>query len=281
MANARGTAPGILMEIAGCLLVVLPGVPDEMQGIYRAHLAAELRARFGPYPLARGRLLIAGRWESEVDERVAGPCRSAAVERTILASAGLVELQLTGAEPRLRQAMSEIRRSFGEDVVASGGETLPEVVVEAARQRRGTLSVAESCTGGRLAALITEVPGASEVFERGYVVYADDAKIDLLGVDGSLLRRHGAVSREAAEAMLRGLLERSGCRWGVAVTGIAGPGGGHPDKPVGTVWLAAGGAGGTWVVCRSFPGSRPRVQEAAACSGLDLLRRAILRERPA
>jgi nicotinamide-nucleotide amidase len=279
--NARGTAPGLAVETAGKLLVVLPGVPDEMKGIYREQVAADLRARFDPCGLSRGSLLIAGRWESEVDDAVAGPCEAAGVDRTILASAGIVELHLTGSEPAVRQAVEAIRRDLGADVISSTGASLPEVVVEAARERRGALSVAESCTGGRVAALLTGVPGASEVFGRGYVVYSDDAKVELLGVDRELLRRHGAVSRPSVEAMLAGLMERSRCRWGLAVTGIAGPGGGSPSKPVGTVWLAAGGPAGARVIRRSFPGSRPRVQEAAARIGLDLLRRVILQEEPA
>ena len=281
LSNTRGTAPGIVMETAGSLLVVLPGVPDEMKGIYRDHLAAELRSRFGPCPLERGSLLIGGRWESEVDDAVAGSCEAAGVDRTILASAGIVELHLTGEAPAVRQAVEEIRRDLVADVISTTGATLPEVVVEAARARHGVLSVAESCTGGRVAALLTGTPGASEVFSRGYVVYGDEAKIELLGVDREILRRHGAVSRATAEAMLGGLMDRSRCRWGLAVTGIAGPGGGSRSKPVGTVWLATGGPAGARVTRRSFPGSRNRIQEAASRVGLDLLRRVVLQEEPA
>jgi hypothetical protein len=139
----------IVRETGGSLRVVLPGVPDEMKGIYRDHLASELRARFGPCVLERGFLLIGGRWESEVDDAVAGPCEAAGVDRTILASAGMVELHLTGEAPAVRQAIEEIRLSLGDDVISTTGKTLPETVVEAARERQGRLSVAESCTGGR------------------------------------------------------------------------------------------------------------------------------------
>jgi nicotinamide-nucleotide amidase len=279
--NQRGTAPGVMLEVGNTLLAVLPGVPDEMEGIYRDHLESELKRRFGRFPLARACVRIGGRWESEVDDRVEGLCARAGVGRTVLASAGVVEVHLIGPAQATGQTVGEIRALFGEDVISTAGESLAEVILSEARRRNGCVAVAESCTGGRIAAALTAVPGASEVFRRGYVVYADEAKSDLLGVPPGTLAGHGAVSSETAIAMVRGLLERSGCRWGVAVTGIAGPGGGGPGKPVGTVWLATAGPAGTQTARRRVRGGRDRVQAVAAGAALDLLRRTILRETPA
>ena len=146
------------------------------------------------------------------------------------------------------------------------------------RYQPKVLLVAESCTGGRLAAAITGVPGASAVFRSGYVTYADEVKASILAVPESLLAAHGAVSEEVAAAMARGARERSGADWAVAITGIAGPGGGSAEKPVGLVWFALAGPNGlSWTVCRRqyARGGREVVQQLSVRDALDLLRRAL------
>jgi nicotinamide-nucleotide amidase len=159
-----------------------------------------------------------------------------------------------------------------------GRRRLAAVVLEALRRRRRTLAVAESCTGGKIGERITAVPGSSDVFVGGVVAYSDALKRERLGVPAPLLAAHGAVSREVAEAMARGALAL-GADCAIAVTGIAGPGGGSDEKPVGTVHLAVAAAGALRHACHRFPGHRELVREFAANFALDLLRR-VLEEEP-
>ncbi len=276
LANRRGSAPGVWVEQGSSLLVALPGVPGEMRGLYREHLAPALRGRFGAARRHLALLRVGGRWEAQVDETVADACAAAGVDRTILAGSGTVALHLSGPRPAVEGAVEEIRGLLGQDLISAAGETLEEVVLREARARGGTLAVAESCTGGRIAARLTSVPGASAAFREGVVAYADDAKLTRLHVPEEVLARHGAVSEETARAMVQGLMTGGGATWGLAVTGIAGPEGGSPDKPVGTVWMACRGPAGEQARHLVLGGGRERVQETAAGAGLDLLRRAIL-----
>jgi nicotinamide-nucleotide amidase len=175
----------------------------------------------------------------------------------------------------VNQAVAAITALLGDDLITTTGESLEAVVLAAARRLQGTVAVAESCTGGRIAARLTAVPGASDVFQHGIVAYADAAKELWLDVPARILAAHGAVSAARARAMVQGLLRRTGATWGLAVTGIAGPAGGSAAKPVGTVWLASGGPGGERVAHHLLGGGRQRIQDAAAAAGLDLLRRSI------
>jgi PncC family amidohydrolase len=156
--------------------------------------------------------------------------------------------------------------------VHAGGLSLPEAVFELLRARKETLSVAESCTGGGLGALITEIPGSSAVFERGYLTYSNPAKTDLLGVPGEVLGAYGAVSEETALAMAQGCLERSGATYACAITGIAGPDGGTPEKPVGTVWIAVASRAARHARRFHFRGDRQNVRRASALAALNQIR---------
>jgi len=169
--------------------------------------------------------------------------------------------------------VTAVERALGRAAFAATDTTLAEVVVQHLARRRWQLALAESCTGGRVAALLTEVAGVSAHFEQGFVVYADRAKHELLGVPAETLRTHGAVSREVVEQMAAGLRERAGADVAVAVSGIAGPGGAGPGKPVGTVWFAVAGPAGVVATVRHFDGTRVAVQTLAAWTALDLVRR--------
>jgi nicotinamide-nucleotide amidase len=274
--NRRGTAPGVLMDLSGSLIVALPGVPDEMKGLWLEQVEPQLRRRFPVDPVTRAVIVVGGRRESEVDELAAPICRNAGLDLTTLAGGGVVELHLSGQDEAVQQGADAICNKLGRDIISRKGDGLAEVVLAAARAGGGTLAVAESCTGGRVAAQLTSVPGASDVFLGGVVAYADHLKHRLLGVPRTVLRKHGAVSEAAVKAMASGLRRTTDCTWSVAISGIAGPDGGTRTRPVGTVWFATSGPGGGITRQRRLPGGRERVQRLATGVALDLLRRTIL-----
>jgi nicotinamide-nucleotide amidase len=166
-----------------------------------------------------------------------------------------------------------VRHLLGDLIYGTGDEALEEAVVERLTQRRETLALAESCTGGCIAHLITNVPGASQVLRAGWVVYSNDAKCDALGVLPSTIAAHGAVSAETVTEMARGARERAGATYALAATGIAGPSGGTPDKPVGTVFIGLAGPQGVEAVKQSYPTDRETFKQLAAEHALDWLRR--------
>ncbi|MGH9749048.1 MAG: competence/damage-inducible protein A [Candidatus Polarisedimenticolia bacterium] len=281
LANPRGTAPGQLIREGDRILALLPGVPSEMRAMVDQELLPRLHGT-GERLVSRV-LRIAGLPESEVDRRLEPVARAAApAEWTILGSPGLVEIRLrertaAGAAPlhipRLEAAIASI---LGPDLFGRDGETLEEVVGGLLLARGATLAIAESLTGGAIAARVVEVPGASRYFRGGAVCYTDEAKRDLAGVPEATLRAHGAVSEATARAMAEGIRTRMGAHWGVAATGFAGPEGGGPGQPRGTVIVAASGPDAAHAVGRRFPGDRRAVRERAVVSALDLLRRLLL-----
>ena len=188
----------------------------------------------------------------------------------------MVELHLDGPAAAVDRAANNICSLLGRDIISRQGDALEKAVLSAARDQGGTVGVAESCTGGQVAGLLSSVPGASDVFLGGVVAYADALKHRLLGVPRSVLRRQGAVSEATVKAMAEGLRRVTGCTWAVAVSGIAGPGGGTRARPVGTVWFATAGPEGVAAWKRRLPGGRQRVQRLATGVALDLLRRDIL-----
>jgi nicotinamide-nucleotide amidase len=284
--NPRGTAPGFWIRRQDAEYIILPGVPSEMREIMEERVLPALRARAGSKVSRRRVLRISGMGESAVEELVT-PVYARWKEDpvTILASPGEVQLHLRAVgEPeqalrRLDEMEADFRQALGFRIFSRDGEDLAASLGSLLRERGRTLAVAESCTGGLIAKLLTDVPGSSDYFLGGVVSYADSAKRDLLAVREETLRAHGAVSEEVALEMARGARERFGSDLAVAVTGIAGPDGGTPDKPVGTVHFALAKRGGAEIVRkREFIGDRAAVRLASCLYALDLLRRTVAHE---
>jgi nicotinamide-nucleotide amidase len=279
--NPRGTAPGFWAERGGVEVVVLPGVPSEMKEIMEGTVLPELKARAAGVVGRRRVLRIAGMGESAVEELVAPVYAKWKDDPvTILASPGEVQLHLAvrgrpdEAEERLAALEADFRAALGSRIFGEDGEDLARVVGRLLRESGRTVAFAESCTGGMVASLVTDVAGSSAYFLGGVVTYANDAKEDLLGVNSETLRRFGAVSEETARAMARGVRDRFGADVGLSVTGIAGPDGGTPEKPVGTVHFGLSARSGTELgKKRLFVGDRAVVRRAASIQALELLRR--------
>lgn len=276
LANPQGTAPGQLLRVGGATVVLLPGVPRELETIFAAHLLPRFA---GAAAVATRTLHLAGVYESAVEERVSHLYERYGRDRvTILAGRGLVDLVLQAEGSDAAAAVAAMEADFtaaaGDDLFGLDGDTLPGVALAALRRRGWRLATAESCTGGMVGAQLTTVPGASDVYVGGVVAYSNELKQALLGVDPALIAAHGAVSREVAEAMAAGA-RRFGAECAVAVTGVAGPGGGTEAKPVGTVHIAVVTPAGCRHVERRFPGDRAFVRELTANVAVDLLRRAL------
>lgn len=270
-----GTAPGQVVAAGDALVVLLPGPPREMRPMLRTLLTAAERHE------SVRTLRTAGLTETDVQLRVQRALSgTSGIELTVLATPALVDVVLRdrGASPDgLEHAATAVRAALGTAWYGDGEVTLAEAVLRIAGAAGMTIAVAESCTGGSVAAALTDVPGASAVFLGGAVTYADDAKSSLLGVDPALLATRGAVSAPAAEAMATGVRKRLGADIAAAITGIAGPGGGSADKPVGTVWFAVASADSTTSEVRHFFGDRHGVRTRATVTALDLLRQALVR----
>jgi nicotinamide-nucleotide amidase len=282
--NRRGTAPGQHVRVDGRHLFLLPGPPREMEPMYEEHVRPRLEAAAGGRVLLVRVLKIAAMGESDVEERIAPLYRTYANPRTtILGGPGQVELHLTAggasraeALARLDELGAGIRGLLPGRVFSEDGSELNEVVGRLLLDRGVTLAAAESCTGGLLTSRLTDVPGASAFLDRTFVTYSNRAKTEMLGVDPAVLERAGAVSEECARAMAEGALGRSGAAAAVAVTGIAGPSGGTPEKPVGLVFVAVEGAAGRALRRAQLPGDRRRVRWQATQLALELLRRGLL-----
>jgi nicotinamide-nucleotide amidase len=283
--NARGTAPGLWVETERGLVILLPGVPSEMRGLLVEAVLPRLAARAAtdgtPRVVLSRTLRTTGVPESALAERV-GPAEDELPPLTLayLPSETGVDLRLTAwgleraeAERRLALAVERFRPLLGEHCYGEDHSDLAAVVLERVRQSGRSLAVAESCTGGLVGARLTAVPGASDVFVGGVVAYADQVKTDLLDVPREVIETHGAVSEEVVRAMAAGAAQRFAVPCAIAVTGIAGPGGGTPEKPVGTVWLAARVGSEGRAVKRVFPGDRNEIRARSAQAALDLLRR--------
>ncbi len=290
LANAVGTAWGFVAPLGeGTRLYVLPGPPRECQATFFGGGGLEdLRAHFGGrgQRLAHAVLRTIGAAESQIEEPLRPYLAAGANPRVgITASVDGVSLSLLAhaeedgrsAEEVLESCVKELQTRLAPFYWGRDDQSLAGVVVSALRSRGQQISCAESCTGGLLAAAITEVPGASAVMRQSWVTYADEAKEKLLGVSPELLESHGAVSAEVALAMAQGARQRSASDWALAVTGIAGPSGGREGKPVGTVFFALLGPGVEWVHRRQqyARGGRSFVRRQSTHHALDLLRRAL------
>jgi nicotinamide-nucleotide amidase len=251
-------------------------------------LDAVIRERLAPgsggQGLFRRVLKITGRTESDVDA-CAQPIYSrwldqaVPISTTILAVFGQIELHLTARAPgrseagaALDSAVQQLREALGPSVYSVDGRTLEAVVGHLLRDSHWTIALAESCTGGLLTSRLTDVPGSSDYVERGVVCYSNRAKVDLLGVSDSLIAEHGAVSEPVARAMAEGIRSRAGTNVGIGVTGVAGPGGGTPEKPVGTVAIAIVAGDEARIRTFQFIGDREQVKYQSAQAALNMLR---------
>lgn len=288
--NPNGTAPGLWIEHGDRLVILLPGPPRELKPMLRALVTGRLLERAGPTTLVRCLIRITGRTESHTDEALqplyaAWAAADPPIAATILASLGQIEVHLSArarsrdlAEVALERACAQAREVLGADVYSTDGRALEEVLGALLVARGWRIGVAESCTGGLITSRLTDVPGSSRYVDRSIVSYSNEAKTELLGVPAAMIAEHGAVSEPVALAMAEGIRARAGVDVGVGVTGIAGPGGGTPEKPVGLVVVAAVTPRGSRVRSLRFIGEREQVKFQASQAALDLVRRMMLRD---
>jgi nicotinamide-nucleotide amidase len=282
--NPNGTAPGMYVEHDSRVVVLLPGPPREMRPMFQNLVEPKLAAKAGGVRVARRVLRVAGMGESAVDERIAPVyTQYKNPQTTILFNRSEIEIHLTAqgkseaeAELLLDGLAGQIEEKLGDAVFAFRGETMEEVVGLRLAVSGFTLAVAESCTGGLVAQRLTEVPGSSSYFMEGVVTYSNEAKTRLLGVPSELIAERGAVSAEVAEAMAEGVKRRANTDFGLAVTGIAGPGGGSEEKPVGLVYIALSDDAHTEHRRIMLPGDRHLIRWRASQAALDLLRRRLI-----
>lgn len=286
--NPNGTAPGqwISGEYEGRerLIILLPGPPFELKALFDAECYERLRAKLPVAYIATRVLKVAMLGESAVDARVAPIYQQYPdIQTTILAGAGDIQFNLftradsmEAAEARVDELAGKIEDELEDALYSSKGESLEQIVGYYLQMRNATLAAAESCTGGLLAERITSISGSSRYFLGGAVVYSNELKIEFAGVPADLIAKHGAVSAEVAIAMAEGIRRRCKATLGVGITGVAGPTGGTPDKPVGLVYHALSGERGTEVVEKKFPGDRKRVRWFASQQALDMVRRKLV-----
>lgn len=283
--NPAGTASGFHLLLDGCLLIFLPGVPSEMAVMLEESVVSLVLARrSGRQRTRTSTLTVFGLSEAEIGARLSDIDRSRpglGVAYCVEYPMVQVKLRATGEDETALTALLEdgaaiVRERLGDHVVAGGGETIDTVVARLFRETGMTLALAESCTGGLIAGRITAVAGSSGYFLLGAVTYSNDAKSNLLGVPGDMLAEQGAVSAEVARAMARGARKLAGSDLALAVTGIAGPEGGSPDKPVGTVFIALADRAGCSAKGYHFSGDREKIRTITAITAMDWLRRRLL-----
>jgi nicotinamide-nucleotide amidase len=274
-----GTAPGVVLDANGCVVVVLPGPPPELRRLWPRALETEPVRRVRERAPARDRRVLRffGTPESAVAEALADAGGDGdGVEVTICAREFEINVDVVvdpGAEERASALVGFMRERLGKHFFSETDRAIAEIVLDLCRTRGLTLATAESCTGGMVAARLTGVPGASDVFIGGVVAYANAAKASELGVPQEVLDLYGAVSAETAAAMARGVCARLGADIGVAVTGVAGPDGGTEDKPVGLVFVHVTGPDGEEARRTELPGDREMIRGRATAASLHLVRR--------
>ena len=283
--NPRGTAAGQWLVLgSGRVVMLLPGPPRELEPMFAEQCEPRLRAILPALSIATLQFRIAGMPESDVDALVA-PVYTQYTNpvTTILAAPGDIQLHLRArcstqaeAEALVAEVGAKFDELLGDRIYSRNGNTLESTVGELLRQRKETLAVAESCTGGMLAQRITSVPGSSDYFRGGFLVYSDEMKARLLGIDRRVIEEHTAVSEPVAVAMARAARERTGSSCAVSVTGYAGPDGGTEEHPAGTVYLGFADAHTAQARKFRFVGERQRVRQMAVTTALDMLRRRFL-----
>jgi nicotinamide-nucleotide amidase len=286
--NENGTAPGAYYEHHGVGFAFFPGVSDEMHVMFEKNFLPILQKHLGKTPRRHLRVLrcygmAEGQMDQALQDALQGRMNLFGAQLgfrvrfpTIDIRLSVMDSDASAAQKILDQAADVVREKLGRCVFGEGEDQLEEMVGKLLREKNQTVATAESCTGGLLAAWITDVPGASDYFLEGVVTYSNAAKVRLLGVKEATLKTHGAVSAATALEMARGVREKAGSDFGVAVTGIAGPSGGTPEKPVGTVHIAVVHPGGEWEHAYCFNFGRKRFKQVAAATALDRLRRLLL-----
>ena len=282
--NATGTAPGLAMKIDGTKkwLVMLPGPPRELRPMFDAFVVPLLKREFAGEIFICRTLLTTGIGESRVQEMVEAdlqPLVSRGLEVGYCARPGAVDVRLVAsgvaAEKLVSEAEAVVQKKLGENIFGADDEEIEQIIVKSLTQEKMTLALAESCTGGLIASRLTDVPGASAVFIGSVVVYADAAKEKFLGVRAETLAAHGAVSAAVAREMAVGARDKFGSDFALAVTGIAGPGGGTAEKPVGTVFIALATAHGVEVKKFLNVWDRATFKQVTATQALEWLRRVV------
>lgn len=279
--NSRGTAPGLWLESAGRIVVLLPGPPHELKTMFQEKVEPRLERLAGTTRLFYREMRTAGLTESEVEQRTAPIyTQYPDVQTTILTAPGEIQLHLRtwssdhpAAEHVLDEMIERISFALGENVFTSNGEALEEIVARELALNQATVATAESCTGGLLAERLTRIPGSSSYFLGGVVCYSNDLKTAWTDVPAELIESKGAVSPEVAQSLAQGIRRRIGATLGIGITGIAGPSGGSPEKPVGLVYIALADANGSRDRTLRFPGDRERIRWHASQAALDMLRR--------
>jgi competence/damage-inducible protein CinA-like protein len=279
--NSRGTAPGLWLESAGRIIVLLPGPPHELKAMFTEKVEQRLERLAGATRLFYREMRTAGLTESEVEQRTAPIyTQYPEVQTTILTAPGEIQLHLrawssdhAAAERMLDELIERISFALGENVFTSNGQSLEEIVAHEMTLNQATVATAESCTGGLLAERLTRIPGSSSYFLGGVVCYSNDLKTAWTDVPAELIESKGAVSPEVAQALAQGIRRRIGATLGIGITGIAGPSGGSPEKPVGLVHIALADANASRDRTLRFPGDRERIRWHASQAALDMLRR--------
>jgi competence/damage-inducible protein CinA-like protein len=282
--NPNGTAPGLYLEHEGCAIALMPGPPREMKPMFENHVLTRISNAGGDTRFATRVLRVAGMGESAVDEKIAPIyTKYENPQTTILFNSSEIEIHLRAhgrteadAETLLDDLSLKIEKELGNAAFSFRGETMEEVVGRRLAMTEFTLSVAESCTGGLIAQRLTSVPGSSKYFIEGCVTYSNESKVRLLGVDKKVIKEFGAVSQQVARDMARGVRHRAKTDFGLAVTGIAGPGGGTEEKPVGLVYIALADEAHTEHRKLTIPGDRELVRWRASQAALDMLRRRLI-----
>jgi nicotinamide-nucleotide amidase len=282
--NPNGTAPGLWLEAQGHIIVLLPGVPLELKSIFKSEVRHRLEKLSGDERLFTRDLRITGMGESDVETRVRPLYELYPnTETTILAAPTGTQLHPriwsrnpAEAEKILDEITQRMALALGEHLYSSRGESLEDVVARILTENRATVASAESCTGGMLAERLTNVPGSSSYFLGGVVCYSNELKSALVGVPQALIESKGAVSSEVALALADGIRKRTGATLGIGITGVAGPTGGTPEKPVGLVHIALADENGPRERAHRFPGNRERIRQYATQAALDSVRRYFL-----
>ncbi|MHC4497640.1 MAG: nicotinamide-nucleotide amidohydrolase family protein, partial [Planctomycetota bacterium] len=280
LANSIGTAPGIMAEAKDKLVIALPGVPSEMRRMFEDSVLGKLTEMAGEQAVVVRKLKCFGTGESNIAELV-GPLMERGRNPLINSTSGhgVITLHIIAAAKDKNEAQriaekdeSLLRQILGEVVYGTGEQTLAQVVGEFLAEQEKTIAVAESCTGGTLAKLLTDIPGASRSFTSGWVTYSNTAKTRELAVSVGLIEKYGAVSREVASAMSEGARKRAATDFAIGITGIAGPEGGSEQKPMGLVYISVDSASGSNSERFVFSGDRDTIRLRAAQTALNILR---------